>query len=71
MSDPWPPALLLPALIVARSTQESLKAAAAQGCARARAADPQDLPAVVHQLLVLSTRGCRDFILQARSGLLV
>ena len=32
----------------------------------ARSADAQDLPAVVHQLLTLSTRGCRELILSVR-----
>lgn len=29
----------------------------------------QDLPAVVHQLLMLSTRGCRELILQVGQGM--
>jgi hypothetical protein len=33
---------------------------------RAKQADAQDLPAVAHQLLMLSSRGCRELILSVR-----
>lgn len=40
----------------------------AQAGQRARLADVQDLPAIVHQLLMLSTRGCREAVLTVSSG---
>lgn len=44
-------------------SQEGLARVVAQAGQRARLADVQDLPAIVHQLLMLSTRGCREAVL--------
>lgn len=62
------PALLGCFAASACSTQDNLQQVVQQAVARAKHADAQDLPAVVHQLLMLSTRGCRELILQARAG---
>jgi hypothetical protein len=48
------------------SSQDQLRAVVKKAGERARVASPQDLPAVVHQLLMLSTRGCRELILGVR-----
>lgn len=48
------------------STQESLQEAVRKGIARSKAADVQDLPAIVHQLLMLAAKGCRDTVLLVR-----
>jgi hypothetical protein len=52
------------------STEDSLRLAVDAAVSRAAGADVQDLPAVVHQLLVLSGRGCRDHVLVAIAGLM-
>lgn len=49
-------------------SQDGLARVVAQAGQRARLADVQDLPAVVHQLLMLSTRGCRDVVLTVGGG---
>lgn len=48
------------------SPQESLKQAVGTAVARARLADTQDLPAIVHQLLALAARGPRELVLTVR-----
>lgn len=42
------------------STHETLLEAVQRCVARAKLADAHDLPAIVHQLLMLSAKGCRD-----------
>lgn len=62
----WPLGSVSKILAALRSfplTQESLGAAVRRACHRSRQADVQDLPAIVHQLLMLSTAGCRELVL--------
>ncbi|KAL4443971.1 hypothetical protein ABPG75_011708 [Micractinium tetrahymenae] len=62
----WPLGSIGKVLAVLRDfplSQEGLARVVAQAGQRARLADVQDLPAIVHQLLMLSTRGCREAVL--------
>lgn len=63
-----PTAPALPARLPACSTPETLVQAVQKGVARARQADVHDLPCIVHQLLLLAGRGCRDAVLLVRPG---
>ena len=71
---PWTTAHLpsiLSSLRALSLTPESLAKAVQRGATRARTADPQDLPAVVHQLLVLAGPVCRDLALTVSCGSVV
>ncbi|KAL4855268.1 Fanconi anemia group I protein [Chlorella vulgaris] len=62
----WPLASIARVIASLRSfplTKEDLQEAVRQAGLRAKQADAQDLPAVAHQLLMLSSRGCRELIL--------
>ena len=70
LQHPWPPASTTRVLLALRSfplTMEELQEAVGAAARRAKAAEPGDLPAIVHQLLVLSARGSRDAVWQVRS----
>lgn len=63
----WPPAATSRVLQSLRSfplTAEQLAESVQAAVKRAHKAELHDLPATVHQLLVLSARGCRDLVLQ-------
>ncbi|GAB4818334.1 hypothetical protein N2152v2_005380 [Parachlorella kessleri] len=62
----WPAHSIAKVLVALRDyplNQETLQAAVQKAVARAKLADVHDLPAVVHQLLMLAAKGCRDTVL--------
>ena len=66
----WPAASIATVLSNLRAlpmSEQALVAAVRRGAARARSADLLDLPAIVHQLLVLAGPTCRDVALTVSS----